>query len=76
MSDETKDFAYYAKQSEHQLQLSLGHEADGTRLHMDSDTKMRHVMRAQVYATLAAAAPEPAPQRIELHDAACPCISK
>lgn len=57
MSDETKDFAHYAEKAEHQMQLSLGHEADGTRLFVDDDAKMRHVLRAQVYATLAAGAP-------------------
>lgn len=57
MSDETKDFAHYAEQAERQLQLSLGHEADGSRLFIDGDAKMRHVLRAQVYATLAAGAP-------------------
>jgi hypothetical protein len=61
MSEQTKDFAHYAEQAENQLQLSLGHEADGTRLLMDGDTKTRHVMRAQVYATLATAAPKPEP---------------
>lgn len=73
---ETKDFRYYAEKAEQQIQLSLGHEADGTQLFNSDGAKTRHVMRAQVYATLAAGAPEPAPQRIELHDAACPCIKR
>lgn len=55
---EVKDFAYYADKAERQIQLSLGHEADGTRLFTDSDAKTRHVMRAQVYATLATGAPK------------------
>lgn len=53
MSDETKDFRYYADKAEHQVQLSLGHEANGSRLLIDGDAKTRHVMRAQVFATLA-----------------------
>jgi hypothetical protein len=57
MSDELKDFRYYADNAEHQIQLSLGHEADGTRLLIDNDTKTRHIMRAHVYAVLAAGAP-------------------
>lgn len=55
MSEETKDFAYYADKAEHQIQLSLGRADDGSPLYMDSDSKTRHVMRAQVYATLALA---------------------
>jgi len=62
MSDELKDFRYYADKAEHQLQLSLGHTEDGTRLLMDNETKTRHVMRAQVYATLAMAAPKTDPK--------------
>lgn len=57
MNDKPKDFAYYAERAEHQLQLSLGHEADGTRLLIDDETKTRYVMRAHVYAVLAAGAP-------------------
>lgn len=53
MGDRVKDFAYYAEQAEHQIQLSLGHEADGTRLFNSDGAKTRHAMRAQVYATLA-----------------------
>lgn len=53
MSDDPKDFAYYADRAEQQLQLSLGHETDGTRLLINDETKTRYVMRAQVYATLA-----------------------
>lgn len=53
MSDEMKDFAYYADKAEEQIQLSLGHEADGTQLFNSEGAKTRHVMRAQVYATLA-----------------------
>jgi hypothetical protein len=56
MSEQVKDFRYYAEQAERQIQLSLGHEADGTRLLIDSEAKVRHVMRAQVYATLATGA--------------------
>lgn len=56
MGDRVKDFAYYAEQAEHQIQLSLGHEADGTQLFNSDGAKTRHVMRAQVYAALALAA--------------------
>lgn len=57
MSDEVKDFRYYAAKAEQQIQLSLGHEADGTQLFNSDDAKTRHVMRAHVYAVLAAGAP-------------------
>lgn len=57
-ANEVKDFAYYADKAERQIQLSLGHEADGTRLFTDDGAKTRHVMRAQVYATLATGAPK------------------
>jgi hypothetical protein len=56
MSEQVKDFRYYAEKAEHQIQLSLGHEADGTRLLIDGDAKTRYVLRAQVYATLATGA--------------------
>lgn len=56
MSDEPKDFGYYADKAEQQIQLSLGHEADGTQLFNSEGAKTRHVMRAQVYAALALAA--------------------
>jgi hypothetical protein len=57
-ADEVKDFDYYAEKAERQIQLSLGHEADGSRLFTDDGAKTRHVMRAQVYATLATGAPK------------------
>jgi hypothetical protein len=56
MSEQVKDFRYYAEKAEHQIQLSLGHEADGTQLFNSDGAKTRHVMRAQVYATLATGA--------------------
>jgi len=62
MSDETKDFAYYADKAEHQIQLSLGRDENGQPLYIDSDSKTRHVMRAHVYAVLAAGAPQAQPE--------------
>ena len=53
MSDETKDFRYYAAKAEHQIQLSLGRDEDGSPLYIDGEMATRHAMRAQVYATLA-----------------------
>lgn len=58
MSDAVKDFRYYADKAEHQIQLSLGRDDNASPLYMDSETKTRHVMRAHVYAVLAAAAPK------------------
>ena len=58
MSDEPKDFRYYADKAEKQLQLSLGRDEGDQPLYIDADMKTRHVMRAQVYATLATAAPK------------------
>jgi len=67
MPDQVKDFQYYATKAENALRdAKNAHNAEGREA-------WAHV--AQAYARLAAAAPEPAPQRVELHDAACPCIT-
>lgn len=75
MSDETKDFRYYAKQAEHQIQLSLGRDEQDQILVMSDGAKNRHVWRAEIYARLAAAAPPPEARQFELHQADCPCIT-
>lgn len=55
MSDEVKDFRYYAERAEDHLQLSLGRTEGGLRTFIDGEAMERHVLRAQVYATLALA---------------------
>lgn len=49
MSDQVKDFVYYADKAEEQMQHSLGQHT--------ADTKDRHLRRAELYVRLAAAAP-------------------
>lgn len=72
---EVKDFAYYAELAEGWL-----YEAEMFTPQIYNPRKFEHaMMSADVFARLAAAAPdapEPAAQRIELHDAACPCVKK
>lgn len=53
MSDETKDFRYYAAKAEHEVRFSLGRDDNDQPLFIDGETATRHVMRAQVFATLA-----------------------
>jgi hypothetical protein len=65
MAEQQKDFAYYAEKAEHQMQLSLGRDEDGMPLYLDDNAKTRHAMRAQVYATLATAAPKADGNRVE-----------
>lgn len=66
MADPVKDFAYYADKAEHHLKQPT----------MTLDAAKLNLARAEVYARLAASAPDPAAQRVELHDAACPCMKK
>lgn len=61
MSDDVKDFAYYAERAEEQLQHSMGRDADGQPAMIGEGAKNRHVMRADVYARLACGAPKPEP---------------
>jgi len=68
MPDQVKDFQYYADT----VDRLVGTINDD----MATADVAVIVSLAQVYATLATAAPEPAPQRVELHDAACPCITE
>lgn len=69
--DPVKDFQYYADIAE-----SVLSQAFETATPPLIEQQRIMVAAADVYARLAAAAPEPTPQRIELHDAACPCIKK
>lgn len=64
MPEPVKDFTYYAEKAEKQLQLSLGRDENDQPLYLDSEAKTRHVMRAHVYAVLAAGVPQadPAPK--------------
>jgi hypothetical protein len=67
MSDDVKDFAYYAAKAEETLaRLPELPSADGKRL---------CVSKADVYARLAAGAPNE-PRQVELHQADCPCLPR
>ena len=54
--DEVKDFLYYAAKAEHEVRFSLGRDDNDQPLVISDGAKTRHVMRAQVYATLATGA--------------------
>lgn len=70
--DQVKDFRYYAELAEDWL-----YTAEQYAPQMYNPRLFDHAMKAaDVYSRLAATAPEPTSQRIELHDAACPCIKK
>ncbi len=58
MSDDVKDFAYYASQAEEYLQLSMGYDLEGLRTLISDETMNRHIMRADVLARLACGAPK------------------
>jgi len=68
MSDKVKDFRYYADRAEQQLQLSLGRDENDQILYMEPEAKTRHVMRAHVYAVLAAGAPQAEPKDFPMRD--------
>lgn len=64
MSDDVKDFAYYASQAEEYLQLSRGYDLEGLRTLISDETMNRHIMRADVLARLACGAPKAAPSGV------------
>lgn len=58
MAEPVKDFWYYADQAEREMQLSLGRDDRGQFIPgMTDEIKHRHLVRAEVYARLAASAP-------------------
>jgi hypothetical protein len=75
MSNDVKDFAYYAERAEKELQFSMGRDLDGLKTLISDEAKTRHVMRADVLARLACGAPNE-PRQIELHQADCPCLPR
>lgn len=68
MSDDVKDFAYYAGAAERVIATV----EDG----MPAVEVAAIAAIAQVFATLAAGAPEPAAQKMEIHQADCPCLPR
>ena len=58
MSDDVKDFAYYAAKVEEQLQFSMGRDLEGLKTLISEEAKTRHIMRADVLARLACGAPK------------------
>lgn len=68
MSDDVKDFAYYAGAAERVISTI---QADWPTVDVAATAAI-----AQVFATLATGAPEPDAQRMDIHQADCPCLPR
>lgn len=72
MSDDVKDFAYYAAKAEVQITRAAEYDDQIYNPHLRATA----LAAADVYARLACGAPEQAAQRMEIHQADCPCLPR